>query len=148
MKKNNSRYGEVNDLNLKLVVAIHRSLQKDEKSLSNLLSEYDLTISQFGVLEVLYHKGPLRICDIIEKTLSTSGNMTVVIRNLEKLGYITKERDPEDKRAFIICSTKKGYDVISEVFPRHLIDLEKALSNLDMQEKSNLLALLKKLNGV
>ena len=90
----------------------------------------------------------MRICEIIEKTLSTSGNMTVVIRNLVKAKYIVKERDSEDGRAFLIRLTEGGHNIISEVFPNHLVDLEEALSNLDMNEKAELLALLKKLNGV
>jgi len=148
MKKKTSRYGELNDLNLKLVVAIHRSLQKDEKNLTNRISTHGLTIAQFGVMEALYHKGPMKICEIIEKTLSTSGNMTVVIRNLVKAKYIVKERDSEDGRAFLIRLTEEGHNIIAKIFPEHLIDLEEALSNLDMNEKADLLALLKKLNGV
>ncbi len=148
MKKNKSRYGEVNDLNLKLVIAIHRTMQKDESSVNSLVATYDLTMTQFGVLETLYHKGPMRICEIIDKTLSTSGNMTVVIKNLVKSGHITKERDPEDRRAFVVRLTKLGHDKIADVFPKHLDKLEDAFSRLDLEEKNELLMLLKKLNGV
>lgn len=148
MKKKTFDYGEVNEMNLKLVIAIHRTLQKDEKVLNEHLAKYELTIAQFGVLEALYHKGPLRICEIIEKTLSTSGNMTVVIRNLQKSEHIVKERDPEDGRAFIVKLTSKGYSIISEIFPKHLDMLEEAFSNLELDEKHNLLKTLKKLNGV
>lgn len=141
-------YGEDNNVNLKLVIAIHRTLQKDEKTLNEQLSKYELTIAQFGVLEALYHKGPLRICEIIEKTLSTSGNMTVVIKNLQKSKHIIKERDPEDGRAFIVNLTEKGHSIIAELFPEHLGALAEAFSNLEISEKYELLKLLKKLNGL
>lgn len=148
MEKKTHAYGEVNDVNLKLVIAIHRTLQKDEKALNEQLSKYGLTTAQFGVLEALYHKGPLRICEIIEKTLSTSGNMTVVIKNLQKSEHIVKERDPEDGRAFIVKLTEKGYSIISELFPEHLDVLADGFSNLEVAEKRELLMLLKKLNGL
>jgi DNA-binding MarR family transcriptional regulator len=148
MENKTSKYGEVNEVNLKLVVAVHRTIQKDVKSLSARLAEYELTLSQFGVLEALYHKGPMKICEIIEKTLSTSGNMTVVIKNLERGGYVTRERDDEDRRAFVIKLKEKGRVIIADVFPKHLNDLNEAFSKLDFEEKHQLLSLLKKLNGV
>lgn len=148
MENKPSKYGAVSELNLKLVVALHRTIQNDERSLSARLSEYDLTLSQFGVMEALYHKGPMKICEIIEKTLSTSGNMTVVIKNLEKRGYISRDRDDEDRRAFVIRLKEKGRTIIADVFPKHLDDLEAEFSNLNIEEKNQLLTLLKKLNGV
>ena len=43
-----------------------------------------LTPTQFGVLDVLYAKGPMKIAELLDSMLATSGNMTVVIRNMEK----------------------------------------------------------------
>jgi len=140
------KYGEENNLNMKLVIAIRRSLQPEEKYLTSLLTDYGLTTSQFGVLEALYHVGPMNINQIIEKTLSTSGNMTVVIRNLVKQNLITKERDPEDGRAFLIHITAKGHKLIKSLFPSHLEELQRAFSAIDTNEKEELLKLLKKLN--
>lgn len=148
MKMNRETYDERDQMNLKLVIGLHRSLQKDAKSLTNLLSEYGLTTAQFGVLETLYHKGSQRICEIIDKTLSTSGNMTVVIKNLEKLGYIQRDKDPNDGRASIISLTDSGCQLISEIFPQHLIGLRDVFGNLSLEEKKTLSDLLKKLNGL
>ncbi len=148
MKKNKETYDEQDQLNLKLVVGLHRSMQKDARSLNNRLAEYSLTTAQFGVLETLYHKGEQRICEIIEKTLSTSGNMTVVIKNLEKLGYIIRSKDPNDGRASIISLSKDGYAIIAEIFPQHLLELRDVFKNLNTDEKKQLSDLLKKMNGV
>lgn len=149
LDRNNKKksYGEINDLNLKLVIALRRSLLPEEKYLTALLSDNGLTISQFGVLESLYHIGPMNIKEIIKKSLSSSGNMTVVIRNLLKNNYITKEKDPEDGRAFIIKITTKGHNLIEEIFPEHLVKLERVFSSLENDEKEKLLELLKKLNS-
>ena len=90
--KNKKSYGKENDLNLKSLVVLSRSFQSVHKREIKTIREGGLTVAQFGVLEILYHKGDLRICDIIEGTLSTGGNMTVVIDNLEKEGLIVDRK--------------------------------------------------------
>ena len=81
-------------LNLSTLIAFTRAEHKIHNLEYSTIKKSGLTISQFGVLEVLYNKGDLRICEIIEKILTTSGNITVVIKNLEKEGFIKKNPDP------------------------------------------------------
>ncbi|GAB6108076.1 MarR family transcriptional regulator [Fusibacter bizertensis] len=116
--------------------------------MQSFFGNYDLTIAQFGVLETLYHLGDLKICELIDKTLSTSGNMTVVIRNLEKEGLIERHVKAEDRRAFVIGLTDEGSRLIKEVFDAHLAVLEGFFINLDQDEKQLLQKMLKKLNGL
>ncbi|CCJ33483.1 MarR family winged helix-turn-helix transcriptional regulator [Caloramator australicus] len=132
---NRKSYGEINDINLKTLIAISRSYQTILKRLNKVFKEGGLTPSQFGVLEALYHKGDLRIGEIIEKILSTGGNMTVVIDNLEKSGMVKRYQDPNDRRASIISITEKGRRKIEEIFPIHLEELNNALINLSLEEK-------------
>jgi MarR family 2-MHQ and catechol resistance regulon transcriptional repressor len=94
-----------------------RANKKIERETMAFLQEHELTLAQFAVLEVLLHKGELSIKEIIEKTLSTSGNMTVVVRNLERLGLINRYQSQEDGRIFLIQLRDKGRDLIREVFP-------------------------------
>lgn len=143
---NRKSYGEINDINLKTLIAISRSYQTILKRLNKVFKEGGLTPSQFGVLEALYHKGDLRIGEIIEKILSTGGNMTVVIDNLEKSGMVKRYQDPNDRRASIISITEKGRRKIEEIFPIHLEELNNALINLSLEEKI-LINLHKKLNN-
>lgn len=148
MKRLYTDYGEENNKNLWLVIGLVRSLNGQDRGLQHLLSSFHLTVPQFGVLEVLYHRGDLKICEIIEKTLSTSGNMTVVIKNLEKESLIVREKSEEDKRASMICLTEKGRMLIEEIFPKHLEMLTKIFSRLDGKEKNELICLIKKMNGI
>lgn len=141
-------YGDENQLNLKLVIGLSRSALNLHRSTQRLVTEYGLTLPQFGVLEVLYHLGPLRICEIIEKTLSTSGNMTVVIRNLELEGLVNRYQDPEDKRVFRIEITERGQAIIADLFPRHLDELAKSMELLQPEDKLELVRLMKKMNGI
>lgn len=141
-------YGKDNTINLKLVIALSRTQTSFGRAVQNFLSPYDLTIAQFGVLEVLYHLGDMKICELIEKTLSTSGNMTVVIRNLEKEGLITRHVNEDDRRAFVIGLTEAGRTLIKPVFEQHLFLLEDVFGRLTQEEKDALLSLLKKMNGI
>ncbi|MFZ5967440.1 MAG: MarR family winged helix-turn-helix transcriptional regulator [Bacillota bacterium] len=141
-------YGKENNINLKLDIGLSRSYRALCRSTQRLMSNYNLTMAQFGVLEVLYHLGELKICEIIQKTLSTSGNMTVVIKNLEKEGLVSRNQSKEDTRASIVGITQKGKELIERIFPDHMENIDKRLMRLNYDEKSELLRLLKKMNGV
>lgn len=144
MNSKNS-YGLEHDLNLKCVIALNRTINTvNKRSIENFRS-YGLTMNQFAVLEVLYHKGELRIKDIMEKILSTGGNMTVVIQNLERDGYIEKCQDPKDSRASLIKITKQGEEVMKCIFPKHLVILNDQFHLLQDEEKQQLITLLKKI---
>lgn len=104
-----------------------------------------LTLSQFGVLEVLYHRGPLCQRDIGEKILKTSGNMTMVIDNLEKRELVVREKDPADRRRMVVNLTEKGLDLIQALFPKHAAVAEETFSVLESNDLATLGKLLKKI---
>lgn len=147
-QKKYEKYNENQTTDLKLVVGLYRSYTELNKQTQRYLSEYKLTVSQFGVLEALYHLGDLKINDIIEKTLSTSGNITVVIKNLEKDQLIERYSNPKDSRVCMIKLSKKGEQLIETIFPRHLRELSDNFKNLNLEEKRQMIHLLKKLNGI
>lgn len=135
------------NLNLKTLIALSRAGQQVHKKEYKTIKECGLTISQFAVLEVLYHKGDLKICDIIEKVLGTSGNITVVIKNLQKDELVTKCVDPEDKRAVYISITEKGKNIIKDMFPKHVENINEIFSVLSDEEKKTLIKIAKKLTN-
>lgn len=94
-------------MNLKLIITLSRVAQALHKKLGKIFNEEGLTTSQFAVLEVLYHKGELTINEIIGSVLLTSGNMTVVINNLEKDSWIVRHINPTDKRSCFLPITEK-----------------------------------------
>jgi MarR family transcriptional regulator, 2-MHQ and catechol-resistance regulon repressor len=141
-------YGELVDLNLKALIALSRCTHDVHKKEYKTIKEGGLTVSQFAVLEILYHKGDLRICEIIDKILSTGGNMTVVIDNLVKDNLVKRCVDPKDRRVNLISITEKGRNLISNIFPIHLENINEIFSVLTTEEKKNLIGLLKKLSGV
>ena len=85
------------------------------------LGDTDLTLTQFAVLEAwsAHHLGPMSLSDIARKILTTGGNLTMVVGNLEKQGLAQRQRCPEDRRLSIIVLSPKGKTLMREIFPRH-----------------------------
>ena len=98
----------------------------------------DLTPRQFGVLESLYHVGPMRPGEISAKLLKSGGNITLVVDNLEERGLVRRQRDSDDRRAVVVSLTEKGRDRISRLFPRHAADIVEEMSILTPEEQETL----------
>ena len=143
-KKTLKTYGERTDKSMKTVVRLEKASLKITNLTVNYLSKHNLTFNQFKVLEVLYHLGDLNIGSITKLTMSTPGNITVVVKNLKRDEWITSIKDPNDSRASILSITKKGKDIIEEVFPNHAKNLNKALEVLSDEELNTLYDLLNK----
>jgi MarR family transcriptional regulator, 2-MHQ and catechol-resistance regulon repressor len=109
------------------------------------LGSVGLSVSQFGVLEVLYHLGPMCQRDIARKILKSTGNITMVIDNLEKRGLVCRLRNENDRRFFTIQLMPKGEEIIRECFPDHARRITGIMTILTDEELSCLTGLCKKL---
>jgi len=105
---------------------------------SRIMTASDLTISQFGILEALLHKGPLCQRDIAAKILKSTGNITMVIDNLERRGLVRRERTSEDRRYITINLTNEGQQLIAEVFPRVMAAIVEEMGILKAAEQTEL----------
>lgn len=139
---------EENNLDLSTLVVFTRAEHEIHKREFQTIKETGLTVAQFGVLEALYSKGDLKIYELIEKILTTSGNITVVIKNLEKEGLVKKIIDPEDKRVAIISITDRGRKIIEDIFPKHIKNISRIFSVLTDEEKIMLKSILKKFKNL
>ena len=104
-----------------------------------------LTDTQFGVLEVLHHLGSMPQCDLAAKLLKSSGNITMVIDNLEKRGLVRREADANDRRVSRIVLTAAGSQLIEEIFPQHAAAVSQEFAVLSREEQEVLGRLLRKL---
>lgn len=143
-KKSLKSYGNRTDKSMKTVVRLGKASLKITNLTVNYLSKHNLTFNQFKVLEVLYHIGDLNIGSITKLTMSTPGNITVVVKNLNRDGWITSIKDPKDNRASILSITQKGIEIIEQVFPTHASNLTKTLEVLSDEELNTLYDLLNK----
>lgn len=137
-------YGKKVDKEMKTWVQVSKTFNSFFNQELKYFSGHNLTFNQFKVLEVLYHRGDLNIGAITKLTLSTPGNITVVVRNLKRDGWITSLLNPEDKRASILSITQKGKDKMKGLFPQHAKNIHQYMSVLDEDELDTLYTLLKK----
>jgi MarR family 2-MHQ and catechol resistance regulon transcriptional repressor len=109
------------------------------------LAQYDLTASQFAVLEALYHLGTLSQVELAQKLLKSTGNMTLVLRNLEKRSLICRERRPQDQRYVEVSLTQAGRELAARILPEHVRGIVAAMSALTAEEQATLGRLCRKL---
>lgn len=133
-----------NELALHSLIVFRRAANTIVKQETETIKKHGLTICQFGVMEALYNKGNLRIQDLIDKLLSTSGNMTVVIKNMIRDGYIYKAVDSKDRRASLIGLTPLGRQTIEKILPEHYTNVGQIFSVLSQEEQDQLASILKK----
>jgi len=141
----NFQFSENERLNGKFIIALWRAYQFAHKKSMSLFRENRITMAQFMALEVLYNKGELSVQEIVSKVLSSSGNMTVVIKNLERDGLVIRRLNPGDGRSSLISLSSKGKLLMDKIFPLHIANLCDAFKVLSNSEKEKMINLLKKL---
>ncbi len=132
---------------LKLLQTFHLAERSIRNGDNEIMGQFQLTPSQFYVLNTLYQFGPLHIGEIIGKILSTSGNMTVVIRNMEKSGLIERVSDSVDKRSYLISLTEFGKKQLLNLLPEYTKCLAQRFRLLTDEDQKTLQDLLEKLIG-
>lgn len=136
------------NVDLKTMIVFHKAERLIRASEAHIFKKHQLTPTQFSVLETLYSKGDLRIQDLIDSILATSGNMTVVIRNMVRDGWITRETDPEDRRAYLVSITDAGRKKIEEALPDHIKNIQRLMQVFNSGEQAELTELLKKFKHI
>ena len=131
---------------LQLIIALGRALQALERAVRPHLAESGLGMTEFAVLEVLYHKGVLPLGEIRDRILVTGASTTYVVKNLEERGLIRRRTCAEDQRVVFGELTPKGRTLIDEVFPAHVERLQQAMAGLSVSQKREASRLLRALS--
>jgi MarR family 2-MHQ and catechol resistance regulon transcriptional repressor len=139
------KYGRKTDLALSLWVKLARAYATVGKRTLADIRSYGLTQPQFGAVESLGHLGEITLGELSRKSLSSCGNMTVVVDNLEKEGLVRRRHCTEDRRVIYVRLTPKGRKLFSAIFPRHARCITGLASVLTEEEQEHLAGLLKKL---
>ncbi|WP_034336860.1 MarR family winged helix-turn-helix transcriptional regulator [Deinococcus misasensis] len=130
---------------LNAYIKLHRAASTVETAANQHLQNHDLSLSQFSVLEALFHLGPLTQKQLGEKILKSKGNLTMVIDNLEKRGLAVRERSSKDRRNIHVSITEQGNQLIAGILPGHVEGIEQVFSVLTPEELGTLADLCKKL---
>jgi MarR family 2-MHQ and catechol resistance regulon transcriptional repressor len=137
--------GNANEIEaLDVYIKLMRSSASVLSQVTPRLQKAGLTFSQFGVLEALYHLGPLCQKEIGDKLVQSGGNITMVVNNLERQGLVVRLRDEVDRRYIVVHLTWRGTQRIQELFPEHLKDIVDCFKVLSTKEMSQLNQILRK----
>ena len=104
-----------------------------------------LGLSDFAVLEILLHKGPLPVNRIGRQVMLTSGSITTAVDRLEKKGLVRRQACPNDRRVTFVTLTPTGRTLIRRVFKVHADRMERVFEPLTARDRSTLAILLKRL---
>lgn len=109
------------------------------------IEETGLGLSDFGVLELLLHKGPLPVNTIGPMVDLTPGSISIAVDRLVAKGLVSRVESAEDRRVRIVALTPSGKDLIVSAFRKHSGQMKKVFSGLSPEELHSLEVKLKKI---
>ncbi|MHB1329881.1 MAG: MarR family winged helix-turn-helix transcriptional regulator [Gemmatimonadales bacterium] len=130
---------------LKLWVVLARAHRAIEEHARAQVARHELTLPEFGVLEALFHKGPLLLGELQRKILVSSGGITYVVDRLEGKGLVERQPCPDDRRARFVALTTAGTKLIASVFPEHAESIDLAMRGVGEAEQRALIGQLRML---
>jgi MarR family transcriptional regulator, 2-MHQ and catechol-resistance regulon repressor len=108
------------------------------------IEETELGLSDFGVLEILLHKGPLPVNTIGPIVDLTPGSISTAVDRLVARGLVSRVESTEDRRVRIVALTSRGRDLIVTAFRKHSGQMKRVFSELSPEELHALEVALKK----
>ena len=130
---------------LKPYVVLMRASAAVARRLEPSITQHGLTGAEFGLLEALYHRGPLLLGDAQRKILVSSGGITFVVDRLVAKGLVVRRECPSDRRARYADLTPAGERLIDDIFPEHARQIADVMSALDAGEQREVTDLLRRL---
>ncbi len=109
------------------------------------LEAHGVTETQFGVLETLEHLGPLSAQTLASRQFTSGGNLTYVLDQLEKRGWVRRERDETDRRVVRIFLRPAGRAFVTKILPGQVDAIVEVFGALSPSEQERLGLLCKKL---
>jgi MarR family 2-MHQ and catechol resistance regulon transcriptional repressor len=108
------------------------------------IEETGLGLSDFGVLEVLLHKGPLPVNTIGPVVDLTPGSISIAVDRLFAKDLVSRVESAEDRRVRIVALTPRGKALIDSAFRKHSLQMKRVFSELNPEELRGLETALKK----
>jgi MarR family 2-MHQ and catechol resistance regulon transcriptional repressor len=99
------------------------------------VARHGLTLAEFGILEALYHRGPMLLGEVQRRILVSSGGITFLVDRLTAKGLVERRTCKSDRRARYAALTPQGEALVAEIFPAHAQALTRAMSGLTPEEQ-------------
>lgn len=138
------KVGSDEELSLKLWVVLSRAHEAVGELAKLDIERGELSLTEFAVLEVLYHKGDLTAGEVSDRVLLQSGSLTYVINKLVQRRLVARRECETDGRLRYLRLTPSGKALMKRIWPGHAAVIELAMSGLSGAEKRMAIRLLKK----
>jgi MarR family transcriptional regulator, 2-MHQ and catechol-resistance regulon repressor len=125
-----------------IIMKAHQSITR---YLLPAIIEEGLGDSDFRVLEVLLHKGPMPVNAIGPKVDLNPGSVSVAVDRLFKKGFVSRIESVSDRRVRTVSLTEKGRAMFIPLFRRHSALIKRAFQDVSSEELQQLEATLKKI---
>lgn len=135
-----------NPYSLNLFVALCRTFDTVSHAAKCDIKKYGLSLSEFEVLELLYHKGEHTIQNIAKKVLLKSGSMTYVVNQLCVKQLVLRKICESDRRITYVAISESGTALMELIFPQHALRIAELFSSLSTEETIYLTENLKKIS--
>ena len=133
---------DVLKLENQLCFPLYAAARTVEKRYYKLLSEIDLTYTQYITIMVLWEEKEISVKALGERLFLDSGTMTPVLKSLEKKGFVKRERSKQDERVVMVSATKQGVNLRKKA--KDIPTKIAACFNLKQEEAATLYKLLYK----
>lgn len=112
------------------------------------IARHGLTLAEFGILEALYHVGPMLLGEVQKRILVSSGGITFLMDRLVAKELVERRSCNTDRRARYAALTAKGQALMAEIFPGHAAAIAQAMQGLTQEEQQQAADLLRTLGRV
>lgn len=107
------------------------------------IERHGLTPGEFGVLDTLFHKGPMLLGELQHRVLVTSGGISYLTARLETRGLVERRDYAADRRTKEVALTPEGEALMHRIFPEHTAAIARALAGIDPADKEAAASLLR-----
>ncbi len=134
---------EPESLDLKLWTVLAKAYDAVRAHAFAHIEQVGLTPGEFGVLDTLYHKGPMLLGELQHRVLVTSGGISYLTDRLERRGWVERREYAKDRRTKEVALTPEGEALMRRIFPEHTAVIERALAGVDPEVKRAAVSLLR-----
>jgi MarR family transcriptional regulator, organic hydroperoxide resistance regulator len=92
------------------------------KAYKPILEELGLTYTQYVTIIALWEEDNQTVSGLGEKLFLESNTLTPMLKKLEAMGYLERQRDPEDERQVRVSLTKNGRRLREKALKMDLTD--------------------------
>lgn len=133
------------DAALRLWVILSRAHSAIAAHAADDVARHGLTLAEFGILEALFHRGPMLLGEVQRRILVSSGGITFLVDRLAAKGLVERRSCPTDRRARYAALTPEGQRLLAEIFPAHADALTRVMAGLSTHDKQGVADLIRAL---